>query len=187
MCSCPRGAPNPPSHLPQGSSNFSAYQGVPAGLWLKADASQVLMSSVMKPLRTIDSLRRGGWPFIDPHMLDLRHGEGSIDLASWPRSENKRPIFMHVAYLGFHYGPEVAASRQNIVWFRDVGGQSILGPAGASRFLEDLFRDLWIPQMVAFVRYQLRRDGHLSNSPELPEKLAMLEEWSRSAHPFSWT
>lgn len=148
---------------------------------------QVLMSSVMKPLRTIDSLRRGGWPFIDPHMLDLRHGEGSIDLASWPRSGSKRPVLMHIASLGFYYGPEVAASRQNVIWFRDIGGQSILGPAGASRFLDDLFRDLWIPQMVAFVRYQLRRDGHLSNSPELPEKLTMLEAWSHSAHPFSWS
>jgi hypothetical protein len=147
---------------------------------------QVLMPSVMKPLRTIDSLRRGGWPFVDPRMLDLRHGEGLIDLASWPRGGDKRPILMHVASLGFHYGPEVAVGRQNLVWFRDLGGQSILGPAGASHFLEELFRDLWIPQMVAFVRHQLRRPSQSSDPQPLQEKLAVVEAWSHSVHPFSW-
>ena len=52
---------------------------------------------------------------------------------------------MHIASLTFHYRPEVAASRHSLVWFRDLGVKSIVGPARATRFLKDLFRDLWIP------------------------------------------
>jgi hypothetical protein len=32
-----------------------------------------------------------------------------------------RPIFLHVASLSFHYGPEVGASRHSLIWFRDLG------------------------------------------------------------------
>jgi hypothetical protein len=150
-------------------------------------SSKALISSVLKPLKTMDSLRRGAWPFLDPQMLDLRHGEGTMDVLQWPRARDGRPIFMHVASLAYHYGPEVAASRHSLVWFRDLGGKSIGGPAGATRFLEDVFRDLWIPQMVAFVCHQLRRRMSKSSDPELLQsQRSLLEAWSQSKHPFSW-
>ena len=53
---------------------------------------------------------------------------------------------MHTASPGFHYGPEVAASRHSLVWFRDLGGKSINGLAGATRSLNELFHNLWVPQ-----------------------------------------
>ncbi|KAF2664817.1 hypothetical protein BT63DRAFT_418151 [Microthyrium microscopicum] len=150
----------------------------------------VLMSSVLKPLQTMDSLQRGGWPFIDPGILDLRQGEGTLDIANWPRAKDGRPIFMHVASLAFHYGPEIAESRHSLVWFRDLGGKSISGPASATRFLEDLFRDLWIPQMVEFISHQLRR--HASRDQDLSlqllqEQRTLIETWSHSPHPFTWS
>jgi hypothetical protein len=179
----------------QGSTGLGVAlaEGVAAldrlGHYCFTGSPQVLMSSVLKPLRTMDSLQRGGWPFIDPGILDLRHGEGTLDVAKWPRAKDGRPIFMHVASLAFHYGPEIAASRHSLVWFRDLGGKSITGPASATRFLEDLFRDLWIPQMVAFVSHQLRRRA--SGDRESPlqllqEQRCLVEKWSRSPHPFSW-
>jgi len=179
----------------QGSTGLGVAlaEGVAAldrlGHYCFTGSPQVLMSSVLKPLRTIDSLQQGGWPFIDPSILDLRQGEGVLDVAKWPRGKNGRPVFMHVASLAFHYGPEIAASRHSLVWFRDLGGKSIGGPASATRFLEDLFRDLWVPQMVAFVSYQLRR--RLSRDQESPlqllqEQRSLLEKWSRSSDPFSW-
>ena len=155
-----------------------------------------LISRVLGPLKTMESLHNGGWPYIDPQLLDLRIGEGSLDVSRWPRADNGRPVFMHTASLGFHYGPEIAASRHSLVWFRDLGGKSITGPAGAARFLEELFRDLWIPQMVAYVRHQLRRRLHLDQGHDedvLPGKLemkqqqrALVETWEKSAKPFSW-
>jgi hypothetical protein len=57
----------------------------------------------------------------------------------------------------FHYGPEVGASRHSLIWFRDLGAKSIGGPEGAGQFLEEVFRDLWQPEMVAFVSHQVRR------------------------------
>lgn len=31
------------------------------------------------------------------------------------------------------------------------------GPRGATRYLEELLRDMWIPQAMAFIQYQLDR------------------------------
>ena len=39
-----------------------------------------LMGSVLQPLGTIGSIEQGGWPFIDPRMLDLQ-GAGDLSLA----------------------------------------------------------------------------------------------------------
>jgi hypothetical protein len=122
-------------------------------------------------------------------MLNLQHGDGTLDVARWPRDKNGRPVFMHVAALGFHYGPEVAASRHSLVWFRDLGGKSIDGPAGATRFLEDLFRDLWMPQMVGFICHQFRRlasRDHESEAQLLQKQRATIDTWSRSTYPFAW-
>jgi hypothetical protein len=122
-------------------------------------------------------------------MLNLRHGKGTIDILQWPRDKDRRLIFMHIALLLYYYRPKVAASRHSLVWFRDLGGKSISGPPGATRFLQDLFRDLWIPQMVAFVSHQLRRRAsgdQESNSQLLQEQRSIVETWSRSPHPFSW-
>jgi hypothetical protein len=179
----------------QGSTGLglALAEGVAAldrlGHYCFTGSPQVLMSSVLKPLGTMDSLQRGGWPFLDPDLLDLRQGEGTLDVAKWPRGKDGRPVFMHVASLAFHYGPEIAASRHSLVWFRDLGGKSINGPASATRFLEELFCDLWIPQMVAFVSHQLRRRA--SQDQALPlqvlqEQRSLIEAWACSPAPFSW-
>ena len=39
-----------------------------------------LMGSVLQQLGTIGSIEQGGWPFIDPRMLDLQ-GAGDLSLA----------------------------------------------------------------------------------------------------------
>jgi len=75
-------------------------------------------------------------------MLNLRHGKGTIDILQWPRDKDRRLIFMHIALLLYYYRPKVAASRHSLVWFRDLGGKPISGPPSATRFLQDLFRDL---------------------------------------------
>jgi hypothetical protein len=124
---------------------------------------QVLMRSVLGPLKTIESLTQGGWPYIDPQLLDIRHGEGRLDIRQWPCAADGRPIFMHIASLGFHYGAGVAASQHSLLWFRDPGGKSIGGAVTVTGFLEELFRELWIPQMVAYVRFQVLR--RLSSAP----------------------
>src|SRR5438067_1810808 len=60
----------------QGSTGLriALAEGVAAlnrlGHYCFTGSSQVLMSSVIKPLRTIDGLRRGGWPYLDTGMLN---------------------------------------------------------------------------------------------------------------------
>ena len=51
-----------------------------------------LMSSVLGPLKTMESLEKGGWPYLDPQLLDLRIGEGSLDVIRWPRAQDGRAI-----------------------------------------------------------------------------------------------
>lgn len=154
-----------------------------------------LMGSVLGPLGTIDGIQQGAWPYINPQMLDLGDVGGSLCLSQWPRGENNRPLLMHVASIGFHYGPEVAASRHSNVWFKELGGMSIRGPSGAAKFLEDLFHDLWIPQTVGFVNHQFNRalrqgsrgaDRTKEEVQLLEDQQALIRRWSQCDHPFSW-
>ena len=80
------------------AGNF-CYTGDPTVL-----PSTVLPSRVLRPLKTMDSLGEGGWPFVSPEMLDTRDGAGYINLPQWPRKQDRRPLLMHVASLAFHYG-----------------------------------------------------------------------------------
>lgn len=152
-----------------------------------------LMASVLEPLGTIDAIRRGGWPFVDPRMLDLADAKGVLNVARWPRREDGRPILMHVAALAFHYGPEVGASRHSYIWFRELGGMRVTGPRGATAYLEELFRELWIPQTMDFVRYQLNRflakddQGRQElRLQRLERQRLVLQSWAESDRPFTW-
>ncbi|RFU24116.1 hypothetical protein B7463_g12224, partial [Scytalidium lignicola] len=130
-------------------------------------AAHVLLSSGDRALHTTATVllsHGGAWPYIDPRMLDLRLGEGHLDTVRWPRRSDGRPIFMHVASLSFHYGPEVAASQHSLVWFRDLGGKSIWDPVVGTHFLSKVLQDLWILQMVAYVRHQVLQQLSLAGS-----------------------
>lgn len=186
----------------QGSKGlgFALAEGVAAldrlGHYCFTGMPKVLVRSVLGPLHTLESLRKGAWPYLDPALLDLRSGEGHLDVVRWPRAADGRPIFMHVAALHFHYGAEVAASQHSLLWFRDLGGRSITGPLSAARFLADVFRDLWIPQMVAYINRQVL--PRLSTEAGLDDELAadvlaqeqqrraQLEAWAKEPRPFSW-
>ncbi|HEY2296077.1 MAG TPA: hypothetical protein VGM86_35710 [Thermoanaerobaculia bacterium] len=164
---------------------------------------QVLMRSVLGPLKTMESLAQCGWPYLDPQLLDIRQGEGLLNIARWPRAADGRPIFMHIASLGFHYGAAVAASRQSVLWFRDLGGRSIGGSLTVTAFLEELFRELWVPQMVAFVRFQVLRRLSTAPTDEMllsgalddveddmgrrQQQRDTVEAWAKADHPFAWS
>jgi hypothetical protein len=182
----------------QGSKGlgFALAEGVAAldrlGHYCFTGMSKVLVRSVLGPLHTLESLKKGAWPYLDPELLDLRAGEGHLDVVRWPRAADGRPIFMHVAALHFHYGAEVAASQHSLLWFRDLGGKSITGPLSAARFLADVFRDLWVPQMVAYInRLVLPRLGspagfEVDALVQEQQGRARLEAWAKSPHPLSW-
>lgn len=153
-----------------------------------------LMESVLHPLGTIDSLEYGGWPFIDPRMLDLQ-STGSLSLSSWPRAGNGRPILMHIASLAFHYGPYVASSCHSELWFGELGGLTVQGPSDAARFVMEVLKDLWVPQMLAFIKRHFQRtsnEGSRSREREqetlqtIEEQRAQVERWSQTERPFSW-
>lgn len=157
----------------------------------------VLMGTVLKPLGSIDAIQKGAWPFIDPRMLNLQDFEGTINVARWPRQkDNGRPILMHVAALEFHYGIDVAASRHSHLWFQELGGLQMDGPRGTTKYLEELFSELWIPQTKTFIQYQLNRSigtatRRLGQSAEeglerLEQQRSILKCWMDSDKPFTW-
>jgi hypothetical protein len=155
-----------------------------------------LIGSVMQPLGTIDSIKQGAWPFIDPRMLDLE-GIGNLSIARWPRQENGRPILMHIASIGYHYGPAVAATRSSEVWFNELGGLKVQGPTSAAAFLQEVIQELWKPQMMAFVVHQFHRGvnkgsrGHRASDGQaalqwVEDQRERVRLWTQSEHPFSW-
>lgn len=158
-----------------------------------------LMGSVLRPLGTIDSIEHGAWPYINPRILDLLAPAGRLNIAQWPRGQNGRPILMHVAAISYHYGRQVAASRHSHVWFRELGGMNLVGPTAVTGFLEELFRDLWMPQMKKFLQPQidrtLRQDARVEQSladpasaerPSHDHRQAILQRWLESKYPFCW-
>ncbi|KAI3572619.1 hypothetical protein IWW34DRAFT_891492 [Fusarium oxysporum f. sp. albedinis] len=118
---------------------------------------RVLPTKVMRLLGTMDSLKTCGWPFISPRMLDIRDGQGLVNLVGWPQLSNGRPVLMHVASLEYHYDRTVASNRHSQLWFAELGGRSIDGMDRMTTFLHEVFQDLWIPETVAFIARQVRR------------------------------
>lgn len=185
---------------PQGLS-VALAEGVAAidrlGSYCFTGMPRSLMGSVFKPLGTIDSIEQGAWPYINPQILDLR-GKGKLHFAKWPRRENGRPVLMHVASIAFYYGAEAAASRHCNVWFKELGGTTINGPIGAVKLLEQIFRDVWIPEMVTFIAAQYYRaagKGSRSQAVNGPAQgdtadeahgHLVVEQWRQSSAPFSW-
>ena len=161
----------------------------------------VLPTRVLRPLKTVDSLREGGWPFIWPDMLDIREGRGIINLRKWPRRDDRKPILMHVASLAFHYGGQVAANRESQLWFSELGGSVIRGLGSLGSFVEEVFRTLWKDDMISFVSYQIQqrlnrgvRGGQVSfvaDQARITEARKALDKWELCWNPFSlgyvWT
>lgn len=157
-----------------------------------------LMGSVMKPLDTIISIEQGAWPYINPHLLDLQTVGGCLNLALWPRGERQRPILLHVAALTYHYGAAIAVSRHTHVWFQELGGKAMTGPSRITKFFEEFFQDLWLPQTVSFIKHHLerclrkedrRRDAQVAQEGRtdlLANQRSLLERWAGSRYPFSW-
>ncbi|KAL5583834.1 hypothetical protein FOVSG1_015185 [Fusarium oxysporum f. sp. vasinfectum] len=119
--------------------------------------SRVLPTKVTRLLGTMDSLKTCRWPFISPRMLDIRDGQGLVNLVGWPQLSNGRPVLMHVASLEYHYDRTVASNRHSQLWFAELGGRSIDGMDRMTTFLHEVFQDLWIPETVAFIARQVRR------------------------------
>ncbi|RFN43493.1 hypothetical protein FIE12Z_12270 [Fusarium flagelliforme] len=139
-----------------------------------------VLPALMRYLGTKPSLRRHGWPYIDPGKLDMRKGRPPIDHRHWPMNKDGKPALMHVASLRYHYSPAVALARQTLLWFREIGFQQGNNERGASEATaEMIFRDMYIPDIVAFIskRVKTRRPP--------PEQQNAIKQWASHPHPLS--
>ncbi|KAJ4175830.1 hypothetical protein NW755_014739 [Fusarium falciforme] len=158
--------------------------------------TRVLMTTVLRPLLTMDSLKLCAWPYVSTDMLDFRGSSGKMDVVRWPRTkdEERKPILLHIASLEYHYGRVVAANCHSRVWFGQLGAEDISHVGSANTFLGKIFRVFWVPQMVAFMAHQLRiqlgqgaRSGrdpteHLRRSQRFG---TVLDAWEQTDEPFS--
>ena len=62
---------------------------------------------------------------------------------------------MHVALLLYHYGSVVGTSHHTHIWFQELGARQMDSPSGITHLFEDLFEDLWLLEMVSFVKKHL--------------------------------
>ncbi|KAF6791707.1 hypothetical protein CMUS01_16213 [Colletotrichum musicola] len=152
---------------------------------------RVLPRRALRPLLTTEALQKAAWPYISSDVLNLT--SGSIAMGSWPQRPDGRPALVHIAALAFHYGPAIATARLSRLCFGQVRNKAIDHLSTAIRFVEDVFRDLWVPEMLAFMTYQLRRRANKGlrsgeDSAERRQQLAVLhaliDEWETSQHPF---
>lgn len=149
---------------------------------------RVLPRKVFALTGTLESLSKGGWPYIDPSILDIRPAKGKLHIQQWPRMTDGRPVLMHTASLAFHYSEEVASNRHSQLWFSHMGGLNISSLTEMTEFLERLLKELFIPETQAFILYQIRRwwarDAR-AGEMEITERMRKtLESWQKSEVPF---
>lgn len=149
---------------------------------------RVLPRKVFALTGTLEGLSKGGWPYIDPGILDMRPDEGKLHIKQWPRMNDGRPVLMHTASLAFHYGEEVASNRHSQLWFSHMGGLSISSRTEINEFLERLLKELFVPETQTFIMQQIRRwwsrearAGVLEITPRMRKTL---EDWQKSEAPF---
>ncbi|KAK1837618.1 hypothetical protein CCHR01_19760 [Colletotrichum chrysophilum] len=120
-----------------------------------------LPTTVLRPLGTLDSLRSGAWPYINPAVLGLDSSATSsaiMNMRLWPRSaKTGRLVLLHVNELRYHYGDSTATHRETEIWFDQLGEDAFRSPSAMTSFVTELLREMWIPQTKLFVASQLRR------------------------------
>lgn len=149
---------------------------------------RVLPRKVFALTGSLEGLNKGGWPYINPDILDMRPDEGRIHIGQWPRMNDGRPVLMHTASLAFHYGEEVASNRHSQLWFSRMGGLSISCRTEMNEFLERLLEELFIPETKAFITQQIRRwwsrEARAGSLQLTPRMRKTLEDWQNSQAPF---
>jgi hypothetical protein len=149
-------------------------------------------NSIFRDLGTTDSLRYGGWPYIDPGLLNVQDDTATLHRARWPRRKDGQPALLHPAVLEFYYGKQVAATRQSNAWLHDFRGMEVAGRNNATSLLEDIFRHMWIPQTVDLVTRAVdralgkRQRVTCMTRAQVDTITKRMEQWSQSARPFSW-
>jgi hypothetical protein len=162
------------------------------GSYLFSGSAKVVGNSVFRHLGTTDSLHCGGWPYIDPGLLNVQDDTATIHRARWPRRKDGQPALLHPAVLEFYYGKHVAAARQSNAWLRDFRGMEVAGRNNATSLLEDVFRHMWIPQTVDFITRAVnsalskRQRAAKMTSAQVDAFTKQVDEWSQSPRPFSW-
>ena len=156
--------------------------------------SKYLPTKVLRALGTLDQLRRGAWPYINPVVLHLgggHHGAAVLNVAGgrWPVSERTgAPVLLHLCALRYHYGLRVASARESALRFEALGQGMFLSPTRANLFLEQVVRELWIPQTRAFMCLQLRRQLRQANRDIVnpsTDPADAITAWETAIHPFT--
>ncbi|EHA56058.1 hypothetical protein MGG_15976 [Pyricularia oryzae 70-15] len=151
---------------------------------------------ILRHLGTIESLKHGAWPYLDPKFLDfgVNGNQTVINLHQWPRNKkNNRPIFLHISELRFHYGPRIASNRESNIWFSLLGGNVFSTPFRVEKFLKELIEEVWIPETRTFYSMLLRRRlttghkdaGRIFSLGETEQCQVAIREWDASQDPFS--
>lgn len=155
---------------------------------------RVLPRKVLGFLGTTESLSTCAWPYISPEMLDFRELNGWLNRYTWPREPQGSPILLHIAAIHYHYGPTIASARLSQLRFSELRHTNFQDLASIQKYISYIFCDLWVPQMRAFVLFQLRRriaSGLSSTSTTQAHKEEMkvvsanLDIWEQVEHPFS--
>ena len=64
---------------------------------------------------------------------------------------------MHIASLLYHYSSVVGTSHHTHIWFQELGTRRMNSPSRITYLFENLFKDLWLPEIVSFVKEHLKR------------------------------
>lgn len=156
---------------------------------------RVLPRKLFTALGTMGSLEKCAWPFIDPKVLRVDATHDFIAMYKWPDDDGHARL-AHIASLAYHYTQAVAARRQGQLWFGVIHKGQLGSMCYVGEVLTRVVRDLWRPQVIAFVITQLRRALNvgvragsglaLDTTAIRQDAHAALEKWAHSEMAFTW-
>ena len=133
----------------------------------------------------LDSLRLNGWPYIDPHILNLPELSPAAQL--WPLTLDEHiPYFMQLPAIRFHYGLSAFHSRRFLLssFVTPYHEPSIY--KGSLTSVQRIIDSLMLPEFQSFLRNgftllvqtQLRKDQASTSQKAILRKVSRyIENW----------
>ncbi|KAK2733724.1 hypothetical protein CKAH01_19001 [Colletotrichum kahawae] len=119
-----------------------------------------LLTTVLQPLSTLDSLWSGAWPYINPAVLGLDSSASSstvMNMWLWPRSaKTGRLMLLYVNKLCYHYGDSMVTGCKTEIWFDQLDEDAFRSYSDMISFTAELLRSSRL--MIAESKERIRCD-----------------------------
>lgn len=157
-----------------------------AGRFCFTGDRRVILRRIFTATQTQEGMLHMGWPFIDPHLLNLRLAPLTFG-SGWPRNDDESWLLSQYAALTFHYGKETAEYQYTTALCAALGTRMHDGGETALLFTNQLVEHVIVPQLVEYLGRAVQRICQRESRVPAHERRALLKAWAEAPTPLTWT